>query len=217
LEFRSAGELTGDEQVMDDVLNNADIHAYTASIIFPNDEDRARARQNSKAHTFKPLYGGESGTKSEREYYAAFKQKYHKVTEAQNKWVELALKSKKLTTLTGLTFYFPDITYTRSGYIQGNTKVRDYPIQYFATGEVVPIGVMSLWRRMKSTKLRSYLQNTIHDSIVTATFPTEKELINELALQSLIEDVKTYMSRVYDIELQYPLEVDLTSGSHWGK
>ena len=53
LEFRAAGELTGDEQIMADVLGNADVHAYTASVL--TDAGQPTDRQHAKPHTFKPL------------------------------------------------------------------------------------------------------------------------------------------------------------------
>lgn len=217
LEFRSAGELTGDEQIMVDVVSRNDIHAYTASIIFPNMEDRKAARQQSKAHTFKPLYGGESGTETEQAYYKAFKEKYKRLTETQNEWINQALKSEKVRTpITGLIFNFPDLKTLRSGYILGSTKVRDYPIQYFATGEVVPIGVSILWHLMQSLELNSCILNTIHDSVVNELVPEEKELVDELAVLSLTTFVKEYINEMYGYELQYPLEIELKEGTHWG-
>jgi len=215
LEFRVAGELTGDEQVMADVLNGADVHAYTASVLTSSGQETTR--QDAKSRTFKPLYGGESGTRAEKSYYEAFKRKYSRVTECQTEWVSEALKSKCLRMKTGLIFYFPDLSYSKSGYIHGSTQVKNYPVQYFATGEIVPIGVMSLWRSMKTLQLRSYIDNTIHDSIKTSTWPEEKELVDKLAVESLTQEVKRYMLNVYNIELKYPLEIDVTSGTHWGK
>ena len=53
-----------------DILEGQDVHKYTASIIF----DKAEAdvtkeeRTAAKAHTFKPLYGGFSGTPREMAY-----------------------------------------------------------------------------------------------------------------------------------------------------
>ena len=163
------------------------------------------------------MYGGESGTDAERAYYEAFKRKYARVTECQNEWVNEALQSKQLRVPTGLIFYFPDLKYTKSGYISGSTKAKNYPVQYFATGEVVPIGVMAMWRKLKKYGLKSYIDNTVHDSVKTSTWPEEAELVQELAVEALTVEVKNYMKNVYGIELTYPLEIDLTSGSHWGK
>ena len=69
-----AGFLAKDSQVFKDVLDGTDVHSYTASII-------GCSRQDAKAHTFKPLYGGVSGTRNQQAYYQRFKEKYEQVTE----------------------------------------------------------------------------------------------------------------------------------------
>ena len=54
LEFRTAVFLAQDKQGMEDIKNKIDVHQYTADII-------GVSRQDAKAHTFKPLYGGVTG------------------------------------------------------------------------------------------------------------------------------------------------------------
>ena len=56
LEFRVAAFLSQDKQAMSDIQNGVDVHQITADIIGCD-------RQNAKAHTFKPLYGGMMGKK----------------------------------------------------------------------------------------------------------------------------------------------------------
>ena len=60
---------------MKDIENGVDVHQYTADII-------GVSRQQAKGHTFKPLYGGMSGTEDEKRYYAAFKEKYKGIRPA---------------------------------------------------------------------------------------------------------------------------------------
>ena len=69
LEFRVAGFLAGDKRVYADVREGTDVHSYTASVI-------GCTRQEAKAHTFKPLYGGTTGTEDQKRYYNDFKDKY---------------------------------------------------------------------------------------------------------------------------------------------
>ena len=52
---------------MEDIKNGVDVHQYTADVI-------GVSRQDAKAHTFKPLYGGTTGTDDEKRYYSAFKE-----------------------------------------------------------------------------------------------------------------------------------------------
>ena len=69
LEFRTAVYLAQDKQGMEDIKNKIDVHQYTADII-------GVSRQDAKAHTFKPLYGGVTGTEDEKRYYTKFLEKY---------------------------------------------------------------------------------------------------------------------------------------------
>ena len=59
LEFRVAGFLAQDKQVFRDVSEGTDVHSYTASVIGCD-------RQTAKGHTFKPLYGGTTGTDNQQ-------------------------------------------------------------------------------------------------------------------------------------------------------
>lgn len=213
LEFRESGELTKDPQVIYDIVNGVDIHSFTAKVL--SESGQPTERQAAKSHTFKPLYGGVTGTEAEQAYYQAFKEKYNVLTKCQDRWVDEALRTGKYVSPTGNIFYFPDLRVTRNGYIVGNTAVRDYPIQYFATGEIVPIGVTIFWRLLNTLGLRSFLVNTIHDSIVNELFVEEKELVDDVAVQSLTTLTAEYIRKLYGIELEVPLEVDLKEGQYW--
>ena len=61
LEFRVAGFLADDSQIYKDVREGVDVHSYTASVIGCD-------RQTAKADTFKPLYGGTTGTPEQQKY-----------------------------------------------------------------------------------------------------------------------------------------------------
>ena len=98
LEFRVAAHLGRDKVALGDIVGGTDIHAYTASII-------GCSRQDAKPHTFKPLYGGVSGTPAERKYYAAFAAKYHQIATTQRGWTLRVAADKELTTEWGLKYY----------------------------------------------------------------------------------------------------------------
>jgi DNA polymerase-1 len=101
LEFRVAAHLGRDAVAVEHIRGGVDIHSNTADII-------GCSRQEAKAHTFKPLYGGSSGTADEQRYYRHFKETYKGIAGAQDRWVNTVLKEKKLVTEWGLTFYWPD-------------------------------------------------------------------------------------------------------------
>lgn len=208
LEFRVAAFLGQDEQAIEDIKNGFDVHQYTADII-------NCARQQAKAHTFKPLFGGVSGTKAEKKYYDAFKEKYSAIADQQGKWVWDTLVSKKQRLVSGLILYHPQLKVTVSGYIEGNTKVRNYPIQSLATAEIVPIAVRKLWDLMEP--LESFLVNTVHDSVIMEIHPDEKEKVEELVEYAFTVYVPKYLREVYGIEFNVELVADVEFKSHWGE
>ena len=211
LEFRVAVHLGRDKRGLEHLREGVDIHSNTASVI-------GCSRQDAKAHTFKPLYGGSSGTPDQQRYYRYFKEVYTGIAAAQDRWVNTVLKEKKLVTEWGMRFYWPDTKMQRSGYITNTTSICNYPVQSFATAEIIPIALVYMWHRIQDSGLELLLVNTIHDSII-AEGPDSDEVREEwhkLAQQSLINDVYFYLQEVYGIHLTVPLGCSVADGTHWG-
>jgi len=225
LEFRVAAFLGQDAQAIKDIKNEEDVHGFTASIIYSNEwakvasdtasSERKSIRTSAKAHTFKPLYGGTSGTTAEKRYYKAFKEKYKGIAQAQEGWVNDALLTKEQVISTGLKFYWPHIKMTRTGYIEGNTNVRNYPVQNLATAEIIPIGVTYTWHHMKEQELQSFLINTVHDSMITEELPEETEELNDITEQAFGTEVPKYLQTVYNIDFNIPLDIDVELFNNW--
>ena len=209
LEFRVAAHLGRDPVALRDIVDGSDIHSVTADII-------GVSRQEAKAHTFKPLYGGQSGTEDEKRYYQFFREKYERIAETQQLWIDTVLETKKLTTEWGLTYYWPDTTMDRSGYVRNTTSICNYPVQAFATAEIIPIALTSFWHRIKQEGLQMMIVNTVHDSIIVELPEEEIDDFHRLAQQCLIEDVYPYLKKVYRVDLTVPLGCGVTTGSHWG-
>jgi DNA polymerase I-like protein with 3'-5' exonuclease and polymerase domains len=216
LEFITAGNLSLDRQVKLDVENKADVHKFTASILKqkPISEVTADERQAAKASTFKPLYGGQSGTTREKAYFKAFREKYPEVDATQRKWLAEVLERKQLRTASGLIFYWPDTKVTPSGYVTNTASIFNYPVQSFATADIVPVGlVYTFWR---SRHLDARLVNTVHDSIV---MDVDRSALTELASelrQAMVGDVDRWLTDVYGFRLWIPLSGEVKYGSHWG-
>lgn len=210
LEFRIATCLGRDTQGHRDIEDDFDVHKFTADTI-------GCERTPAKRHTFKPLYGGTSGTPAERRYYRAFREKYSGITSTQDGWVDSVLNKGTFTNVTGLKFYFPHIRMTSSGYVEGNTNVRNYPIQYLATGEIIPIGVTYLWHKMQRDKLQAFMVNTVHDSVLTEEPPEETSILDSLTEEAFSVDVIAYMKKVYNFTLDVPLDIETTIGQNWNE
>jgi DNA polymerase I-like protein with 3'-5' exonuclease and polymerase domains len=215
LEFRTAVHLGRDRVGLHDIVSGHDIHRHTASILNGvSAEDVTKAqRQDAKSDSFKPLYGGTSGTPAQQRYYEAFKERYQGIAETQQAWTQEVLKSKHLTTEWGMRYYWPDTRLTRSGWITNTTSIYNYPVQAFATAEVIPIALVCGWHRM--AKLKSFLVNTVHDSLIAEVHPDEQEAWHDVGRRCLIDDTYSIISKLYGVDITVPLGSGVVLGDHW--
>jgi DNA polymerase I-like protein with 3'-5' exonuclease and polymerase domains len=216
LEFRVAAFLGGDEVARSDIESGRDVHQYTADKL--TEAGEPSSRQDAKSRTFKPLYGGTSGTKAERAYYDAFKQRYQGITDEQERWKGVVEKTKQLRIASGLIFYWPDTKMEGSSYrpyLRNTTSICNFPVQSFATADIIPIGVTAMWHRMKREGLVSFIINTIHDSIISEVHPNEVEIFNKIGELSFTSVVKEYLKRIYKVNFNVPLAVEAKTGEYW--
>lgn len=217
LEFRAAAHLGRDATALRYIIEpGADIHRFTASVLngITEDEVTRDQRQGAKPDTFKPLYGGSSGTVDQQRYYEAFKKKYKGVADTQQGWTHDVLRDKSLTTEWGLVYHWPNTRMQESGYITNTTSIYNYPVQAFATAEIIPLALVCAWHRMRDWE--SFLVNTVHDSIIAELHPDEVPAWHDLAQQCLIRDVYPLLQTLYGVRLTVPLGAGVMVGSHWG-
>lgn len=206
LEYRVAGDLSGDPRILGDVLARADVHSLTSSVT-------GFSRQDSKPHTFKPVYGGRSGPPKLVKYYDAFRARYRVLYQTQMGWCYHVLEFKELETVTGLKFYWPDTRMEGRGYIRNTTKIFNYPISMFATAD---ISQLSLWLTWQLTRdLDSSLCNTIHDSGVADVVNEDVDKFKEVMVHCYTDGIYDALDRLYDYRFSLPLGLGFKSGSHW--
>jgi DNA polymerase I-like protein with 3'-5' exonuclease and polymerase domains len=207
LEFRTAVFLAQDKQGMEDIKNKIDVHQYTAKVI-------GVSRQDAKAHTFKPLYGGTTGTEEEKRYYRKFAEKYKGIAKWHEELQTEAIKLKRLKLPTGREYSFPYAERMPWGGSSYSTQIKNYPVQGFATADIVPLACIKIYELMKEQKVKSLLINTVHDSIVADVYPGEEAAMSKIFKQgtaSVIPALKEY----YGINFNVPLDTELKMGYNW--
>lgn len=218
LEFRVAVDLARDKQGYEDIINKVDVHSVTASIMFNKDIDKVTSseRTEAKAHTFKPLYYGRSGTEDQKRYYKEFRKKYVDISVAQERWINEVASTKQLRTVTGLIFYFPDANRDpRTGWVDFSNHICNYPVSNLATAEMVPIGLTYQYYLMKAAGLRSFLVNTVHDSTISEVADEEIDDYRKIVKYALESCVKWYLAKVYGIKVGVPIETEINIGKNW--
>jgi DNA polymerase I-like protein with 3'-5' exonuclease and polymerase domains len=218
LEFRVAAFLGQDTQAMEDIKGGVDVHQFTAETLTRAGE--STNRQDAKSRTFKPLYGGLSGTSAERTYFESFRHKYSGITAEQERWKTRVEKTKKLRIPSGLIFYWPDTKWEGSDkkpYLRNTTSICNFPVQSLATADIIPIAVVSLYNMLKEQEMRSFIVNTIHDSVIMEVHPDEVEGVERLAEVAFDYSVTSYLKEVYNIDWNVPLEIEAKFGSYWNE
>jgi DNA polymerase I-like protein with 3'-5' exonuclease and polymerase domains len=207
LEFRTAVFLAQDKQGMEDIKNKIDVHQYTADII-------GVSRQDAKAHTFKPLYGGVTGTEDEKRYYTKFLEKYKDIKKWHEDLQSEAIRFKRVKLPTGREYAFPYAERTPWGGSTYGTQIKNYPVQGFATADIVPLACINISKLMKKQKVKSLLVNTVHDSIVADVYPGEEDVMSNIFKQGTA-DVIPALKEYYKINFNVPLDTELKIGYDW--
>ncbi len=233
LEFRVAAHLGKDEQARKDILDpKFDAHLTSGAAMEDMDYDtlyklyhdgdkRAkRIRQDAKPETFKPLYGGKFGSKKQMRWYKAFADRYAGISKVQEGWIQEVLATKRLITEWGMRYYWPYAKVNNSGYVNVSTNVSNYPVQAFATAEIIPIAIVFFWHRVIQSGLETkiIMVNTVHDSIICEVHPDAVEKYKEISIQAFTRDVYDYLEAVYKVKFDFvPLGVGITVGTHWNE
>ena len=211
IEFRMAVDMAGDEVGLEEISTGTDIHTFTAQVM--TEAGEPTTRQEAKAKTFRPLFGGGSGSKALQDYCEYFKNKYEGISGMQRDWALQCVDKKQYTTPYGITFYFP-AEVQRSGYITYTTQIYNYPIQGLSTGEIIPLALVYFWHRSKHLRVETFL--TIHDSIDARVHKDDREELDKIAVQSLTTDVYNHLRNVYQYTIRTPLGLGSKAGRHWG-
>jgi DNA polymerase I-like protein with 3'-5' exonuclease and polymerase domains len=214
LEFRVAAFLSQDRTAIDEVVTGFDVHSYTAQVI--TDAGQPMSRQEAKAHTFAPLYGASGFGRSEAEaaYYKQFTTKYSGVADWHKRLATEALNTGTITTPSGREFSFPDVTRRRYGGVTYFTQIKNYPVQSFATADIVPISLIYIDKLLTANKLRSCVVNTVHDSIVIDVHPDEEDMVLRV-ITAANDKLIPIVNRKWGIDFNIPLLLEAKIGPNW--
>jgi len=212
LEFRTAAFLSQDKVAMKEIEDGFDVHSYTANVI--TESGQKISRQEAKAHTFAPLYGatGFGRTNAEAKYYEQFTKKYKEIALWHSRLAKEAINTRKIKIPSGREFSFPDVERRVNGTVSHFTQIKNYPVQSFATADIVPLVLMKIDERLSTCK--SCIVNTVHDSIVIDVHPEEQDQVLFI-IKSINNDMKTIIDNYYGINFNVPLLLEAKMGDNW--
>ena len=212
LEFRTAAYLSQDGVAIEEVSTGFDVHSYTAKVI--TDAGQPTDRQTAKAHTFAPLYGatGFGRTAAEAEYYTHFTEKYEGIGVWHTRLAKEAVTTRKITTPSGREFAFPDVYRKPSGRVSHFTQIKNYPVQSFATADIVPLALLHIDKLLDG--MQSCVVNTVHDSIVIDVHPDEERSVIEV-ISKTNKELPNLITIRWGLVFNVPLLLEAKIGPNW--
>jgi len=214
LEFRVAAFLSQDKIAIQEVSTGFDVHSYTAKVI--SDAGQKISRQDAKAHTFAPLYGasGFGRTEAEASYYQQFTTKYKGISEWHKRLANEILNTGKIKTPSGREFAWPDVQRRRNGSVTYFTQIKNYPVQSFATADIVPISLIYIDKLLEANKMKSCIVNTVHDSIVIDVHPNEVDKVIRI-VKATNDNLINIVNTKWNIDFNVPLLLEAKIGDNW--
>jgi DNA polymerase I len=217
LEFRIAGEVSRDPQIIEDITNGKDTHKQTASIInrCSTDDVDKDMRQAAKAFTFAPLYGGMGANEPPhiQEYFKQFFQIYSGLANYQKRLMDGVITNGIVQTPSGRQYFWPNARRLKNGRCTNSTQVVNYPIQGFGS-DVVQLCCVRALRLFKQQELKSLLILTVHDSIVVDCYPGEEQKVYDVLTEAMT-GVTSEIKERWDYSFVVPLDIEISKGPNW--
>jgi DNA polymerase I-like protein with 3'-5' exonuclease and polymerase domains len=90
--------------------------------------------------------------------------------------------------------------------------IKNYPVQGFATGDVVPVVLIEMEKNMQG--MQSCLVNTVHDSMVIDVHPDETQKVIKL-VEEMNNGLNDLVEKYYSVTMNVPLLLEAKIGDNW--
>ena len=95
-----------------------------------------------------------------------------------------------------------------------STQIKNYPVQGFATADIVPLACINIQNLFDEHNLKSMLINTVHDSVVADIHPDEEGIAINLMQKGSANVIKS-LQELYGIDFNVPLDTEIKIGENW--
>lgn len=247
LEVVGLAFLAQDKTLIEEIKSGVDMHLENAALLFnkPKEEVTKNERKLTKRFTFGLTYGQQAFGMADandvskdvaQEFIDKFYEKYHGVRRYHEELAQ-EIKFNRVATkellahgiqkgksvyqsCTGRKYIFwesmrTNYYGTKIGFSEPDIK--NYPVQGLATGDIVPIMVGKVWRRILSSvdTQRIKLINTIHDSLMLDVDNSVHKPGMGLAVVSILESVPQMMKEIFNVDFNVPVKVESSFGKSW--
>jgi len=229
LEWRVAAWLSQDPVAMREIRDGVDIHLDNAIQFFGD----AKYRQDAKIMTFRLLYGGSAyafymdpkmpdfSLKRWNEIVEEYNRKYHVLYQWQQMNITRVSRDRGfLYSPLGRMYKIPKVPHKKHAgvFVYSETCIKNYPVQGTATGDIVPLAMHVMWKRMQmspSEYVSTNWMGQVHDSIIFDTMPHEVERVAKLGIETF-EDLPEIINDYFGVNFNLPLTGEAEWGPYYG-
>jgi DNA polymerase I-like protein with 3'-5' exonuclease and polymerase domains len=160
------------------------------------------------------LYGatGYGRTPPQARYYEQFIEKYAGIAAYHKQLTRDVLTTGYITLPSKRQYDFSHSVRRKDGTPTHFTQIKNYPVQGFATGDIVPL-ILTVFDNMLEGML-SCIVNSVHDSIVIDIHPDEKEAVLDI-VQYINTNLKKIIDTEWGIDINVPLLLEAKTGPNW--
>ena len=94
------------------------------------------------------------------------------------------------------------------------TQIKNYPVQSFATADIVPISLIYIDKLLEANKMESCIVNTVHDSIVIDVHPNEVDKVIRI-VKATNDNLINIVNNKWNIDFNVPLLLEAKIGDNW--
>ena len=216
IELRLIADISGDKDMIDAFISDADIHQSTAAKIYHVGLDEVTPQQRSRAKTanFGIIYGISAFGLSQRlhmprseakELIDGYFRTYPHIKEYIAESIEKARQDGYVATIMGRKRMLPDIN-SRSAVVRGYAERNavNAPIQGSAA-DIIKVAMVRVARDFEKAGLKSKMIMQVHDELIFNVVPEELEQVKAIVHADMIN---AYVGKV-------PLEVSSGVGLNW--
>lgn len=241
LEIVVLAHLSNDPVLKNDLLTGKDMHSELYKSMYgrmPTKEERKPFKRLS----FALVYGGGveamvANAKVDKETAAKFRKVFYDRYQGVKKWHD-KLKAQahanvpydgrktekgypshtyRMTTETGRTYEFHEYDNDWNDLPSYSpTALVNYPVQGTATGDIVPMVLGKLFRRLINSSIydKCLMINTVHDSVL---FDVHKDVLDQAIklIKETMEAAPAYYKETFGVDFSLPLPVGISVGPNW--
>lgn len=216
IELRVLAHISKDEIMVDNFINDEDIHAQAASRVFgvPLEEVTKELRSKAKAVNFGIVYGISdfglasqihSSRKEAKQYIEQYLEKYNGIKHFMDGVIEEAKEKGYIETMYKRRRYIPELK-SKNYMVRkfGDRVAMNTPIQGTAA-DIMKIAMIKVYNTLKENKCRSKIVLQVHDELLIETYIDELDKVKKILVDCMENAAK----------LIVPLKVDVEVGENW--